>query len=159
MDPIQKAIEEIESREPGDNFSYNKVAVKYGVERSTLARRHQGLSTTRNAAHQVLHPEHEAELVRYIRTLNERILPPTRAMIQQFAGQLAGKPVSKSWVTRFIHRHPNHLISRYSKGMTKEQTKADSGAKYNLYFKLLLNKIEEYDIHPLYIFNMDEKGF
>jgi hypothetical protein len=40
MDPIQKAIEEIESREPGDNFSYNKVAVKYGVERSTLARRH-----------------------------------------------------------------------------------------------------------------------
>ena len=80
-------------------------------------------------------------------------------MIQQFASQLAGKPVSKSWVTRFIHRHPKYLISRYTKGMTKERTKADSGAKYNLYFKLLLEKMEEYDIQPLHIFNMDEKGF
>ncbi|KAG9194337.1 hypothetical protein G6011_04372 [Alternaria panax] len=139
MDPIQKAIEEIESREPGDDFSYNKVAAKYGVE--------------------LLHPQHEAELVRYIRTLYERSLPPTRAMIQQFAGQLAGKPVSQSWVTRFIHRHPKHLISRHTKGMTKERTKADSGAKYNLYFQLLLDKMKEYDIQPLHIFNMDEKGF
>ncbi|KAF7577485.1 hypothetical protein PtrM4_017250 [Pyrenophora tritici-repentis] len=159
MDPIQEAIKEIESREPGDDFSYNKVAAKYGVERSTLVRRHQGLTRPRNVAHQVLHPEHEAELVRYIKTLNERRLPPTRTMIQQFAGELAGKPVSKSWVTRFIHRHPDHLISRYSKGMTKERTKADSGAKYNLYFKLLLEKMEEYDIQPIHIFNMDEKGF
>jgi hypothetical protein len=159
MDPIQKAIEEIESREPGDDFSYNKVAAKYGVERSTLARRHQGLSTTRNAAHQVLHPEHEAELVQYIRTLHERSVSPTRAMIQQFAAQLAGKPVSQSWVTRFIHRHPKHLISRHTKGLNKERAKADSGAKYNLYFQLLLDKMKEYDIQPLHIFNMDEKGF
>lgn len=159
MDPIQEAIEEIESRDPGDDFSYQAIAKKFGIDRRTLARRHQGLSTTRNAAHLVLHPEHEAELVQYIRTLNERSLPPSRAMIQQFAGQLAGKPVSRSWVTRFLNRHPKNLISRYTKGMTKERTKADSGAKYNLYFKLLLDKMKEYDIQPLHIFNMDEKGF
>ena len=80
-------------------------------------------------------------------------------MIQQFAGQLAGNPVSRSWVTWFLNRYPKDLISRYTKGMTKERTKADSGAKYNLYFKLLLNKMKEYDIQPLYIFNIDEKGF
>ena len=159
MDPIQEAVEEIESRDPGDDFSYQAIAKKFGIDRRTLARRHQGLSTTRNAAHLVLHPEHEAELVQYIRTLNERSLPPSRAMIQQFAGQLAGKPVSRSWVTRFLNRHPKNLISRYTKGMTKERTKADSGAKYNLYFKLLLDKMKEYDIQPLHIFNMDEKGF
>jgi hypothetical protein len=42
MDPIQKAIEEIESREEGASFSYRQVAKKYGVDRRTLARRHQG---------------------------------------------------------------------------------------------------------------------
>ena len=91
--------------------------------------------------------------------LHERSLPPLRVMIQQFASQLAGKAVSKSWVTRFIYRYPKYLISRYTKGMTRERTKADSGAKYSLYFKLLLEKMEEYDIQPLYIFNIDEKGF
>jgi transposase-like protein len=44
MDPIQEAIKEIESREPGDKFSYREVARKYGVDRTTLSRRHQGKS-------------------------------------------------------------------------------------------------------------------
>ena len=106
-----------------------------------------------------LHPQHEAELVRYVKTLTERRLPPTRTMVQQFASELAGKQVSESWVTRFLRRHPNHLISRSSKAMAKERTKADSGAKYCLYFKLLHEKMEEYNIQPIHIFNMDEKGF
>ncbi|RYN57418.1 hypothetical protein AA0114_g2574 [Alternaria tenuissima] len=159
MDPIQEAIEYIESREPGDDFSYNKVAAQFGVERSTLARRHQGVQERKGVSHRSLHPEHEAELVRYIETLTERRLPPTKVMIQQFASQLAGKPVSESWVARFLRRHPNHLISRSGKAMAKERTKADSGAKYSLYFKLLHEKMEEYNVQPIHIFNMDEKGF
>jgi hypothetical protein len=43
--------------------------------------------------------------------------------------------------------------------MSKLCCNADSGAKYNLYFKLLVEKIEEYNIQPTHIFNMDEKGF
>jgi hypothetical protein len=43
--------------------------------------------------------------------------------------------------------------------MAKERTKADSGAKYSLYFKLLHKKIKEYNVQPIHIFNMDEKGF
>ena len=159
MDPIQEAIEEIESREPGDEFSYQAIAKKYGVGRMTLMRRHKGETETYGLRKSSLHPQHEAELVRYIETLTERRLPPTRTMIQQFASQLAGKPVSESWVSRFLRRHPNHLISRSGKAMAKERTKADSGAKYNLYFKLLHEKIEEYNIQPTHIFNMDEKGF
>ena len=96
MDPIQEAIEEIESRDLEDDFSYQAIAKKFGIDRRALARRHQGLSTTRNAAHLVLHPEHEAELIQYIRTLNKQSLPSSRAIIQQFASQLAGKPVSRS---------------------------------------------------------------
>jgi hypothetical protein len=80
-------------------------------------------------------------------------------MIQRFASDLAGKEVSETWVTRFLQRHPNHLISAYSKGMNKLRCNADSGAKYSLYFKLLVEKMEEYNVQPSHIFNMDEKGF
>jgi hypothetical protein len=41
MSPIDAAIEEIKSLAPGEKFSYRKIAEKYGVERTTLARRHQ----------------------------------------------------------------------------------------------------------------------
>jgi hypothetical protein len=159
MNPIQEAIREIESRDPGEQFSYQQIAKKYGVERTTLMRRHKHQNDDYGVRNQSLHPEREAELVQYIETLTERRLPPTRTMIQQFASQLAGKPVSESWVTRYLRRHPNHLISRSGKAMAKERTKADSGAKYSLYFKLLHEKIEEYNIQPINIFNMDEKGF
>jgi hypothetical protein len=159
MDPIQEAIKEIESRDLGEQFSYQQIAKKYSVPQTTLMRRHKHQNDDYGVRNQSLHPEREAELVRYIETLTERRLPPTRTMIQQFASQLAGKPVSESWVSRFLRRHPNHLISRSGKAMAKERTKADSGAKYSLYFKLLHEKIEEYNVQPTHIFNMDEKGF
>jgi hypothetical protein len=159
MNPIQEAIKEIKSRDPGEQFSYQQIAKKYSVNRVTLMRRHKHETEDYSVRNQSLHPEREAELVRYIETLTERLLPPTRTMIRQFASQLAGKPVSESWVDRYLRRHPNHLISRSGKAMAKERTKADSGAKYSLYFKLLHKKIKEYNVQPIHIFNIDEKGF
>jgi hypothetical protein len=159
MNPIQEAIKEIKSRDPGEQFSYQQIAKKYSVNRVTLMRRHKHETEDYSVRNQSLHPEREAELVRYIETLTERLLPPTRTMIRQFASQLAGKPVSESWVNRYLRRHPNHLISRSGKAMAKERTKADSGAKYSLYFKLLHKKIKEYNVQPIHIFNIDEKGF
>ena len=85
MDPIQEAIAEIESREPGDKFSYQQIAKKYGVNRVTLMRRHKHETEDYSVRNQSLHPEREAELVRYIKTLTEQRLPPTRTIIQQFA--------------------------------------------------------------------------
>jgi len=37
MDLIEKAIEEIKSREEGASFSYHEVAKKYNIYRATLA--------------------------------------------------------------------------------------------------------------------------
>ena len=159
MDLIQEAIAEVESREPGDEFSYQQIAKKYGVNRVTLARRHKGETEAYGIRKRSLHPQHETELVRYIDTLNERRTPPTRAIIQRYASSLAGFEVTEQWVTRFIKRHPNYLISRYTKGMTRLRHSADSGSKYSLYFKLLHEKMEEYNVQPLHIFNIDEKGF
>jgi hypothetical protein len=160
MDPIEKAIEEIESREEGASFSYREVAKKYNICRATLARRHKGQTRPRSLAHVALHPQQEKELVQYIRRLSERRLPPTRAMVRNFASSLAGKEVSETWVTRFLNRHAaDHLITRWTTGMDRKRHKADSGAKYSLYFELLHAKMQEYEVQPTHIYNMDEKGF
>ncbi|KAF7569912.1 hypothetical protein PtrM4_123270 [Pyrenophora tritici-repentis] len=159
MDPIQKAIEDIDSREEGASFSYREVAKKYNISRATLARRHQGRTRPHSVAHNALHPQQEKELVQYIKGLSERRLPPTRTMIRNFASSLAGKDVSETWVTRFMARHPFELTSRYTSGMDRKRHKADSGAKYSLYFELLHAKMMEYRVQPTQIYNMDEKGF
>jgi hypothetical protein len=60
-------------------------AAQFGVERSTLARRHQGVHERRGVSYRSLHPEHEAKLVRYIKTLTKRRLLPIKVIVQQFA--------------------------------------------------------------------------
>jgi transposase-like protein len=159
VNPIQEAVEEIESCEPGDNFTSSEVARRYNIDRRTLARRHQGVTGPRGLPHRSLHPQHEIELRNYCKTLTEQRLPASRLIIQRFASSLAGKEVSESWVSRFLHRQSDHLISRWNNGLTKQRVKADSAAKYNLYLKLLHQKIEEHNVLPTHIFNMDEKGF
>ena len=85
MNPIQEAIKEIESRDPGEQFSYQQIAKKYSVNRVTLMRRHKHETEDYGVRNQSLHLQLEAELVQYVKTLTERRLPPTRIMIQQFA--------------------------------------------------------------------------
>ncbi|KAF7577039.1 hypothetical protein PtrM4_012790 [Pyrenophora tritici-repentis] len=159
MDSIQDAINAIELRAPGEHFTYSEIAKRFSVERSTLARRHQGKCQPRSIAHQILHPQQEKELVEYIQGLTARRTPPTREMIKNFASTIAGKGVSDTSVSSFLDRNSPHLISRWQSGMDRQRHQADSGAKYSLYFDLLHQKIEEYKIKPWDIYNMDEKGF
>jgi DNA-directed RNA polymerase subunit H (RpoH/RPB5) len=43
--------------------------------------------------------------------------------------------------------------------MDQDQHIADSEEKYQLFFQLLLGKIQQYDIQPEHLYNMDKKGF
>jgi DNA invertase Pin-like site-specific DNA recombinase len=52
MDPIQEAIEGIESREDDASLSYLEVAKKTWVNRSTLSRRQQGKQRPNATYHQ-----------------------------------------------------------------------------------------------------------
>jgi transposase-like protein len=74
------AIEAMEREGEEEEISYVGVAKKYGVNESTLRRRHQGKCTTRAEAAQMrqkLNPKKEEELYKYINTLTARVLPPT----------------------------------------------------------------------------------
>ena len=162
MTPIEAAIEAIESREPGASFSYRKVAKQFKVDRTTLSRRHQGIAQSHAdaAAHkQLLNPQQELELVRYIERCTEQGLPPTREMVRNFAGAVAKWEASDAWVTRFLHRHNVNLTTRWSAGIDRNRHQADSHHKHDLYFQLLHGKMQEYEVEPCNTYNMDEKGF
>jgi hypothetical protein len=77
MNPIDKAIEEIESLEEDKTFCYAKIAKKYGVVCTTLMRWHKGITASSAASHvpaQKLNPQQDAELVKYIESLTARRL-------------------------------------------------------------------------------------
>lgn len=162
MDPIDEAISAIESHEDGASFSYREAAKRFGVDRTTLSRRHQGKTGSNEAqgkAQQLLSPQQESELIKYLDKCTRRGLPPTREMMQNLAGAVAKRPVSYSWVTRFLRRHPGQIVTKRVKGTDRERHQADSPTKYKLYFELLHSKMEKYRIEPQNTYNMDEKGF
>jgi hypothetical protein len=122
MSSIEAALAAIESLEPGEQFSYRKVAVEYHCNRTTLARRHQGLASSRSTMaenQQALHPQQELELLRYIERLTRQGLPPTRPMIRRFASDIAKRELGKGWVDRFIARYKVDLISRWATGIER----------------------------------------
>ena len=80
-------------------------------------------------------------------------------MIRNFVVRLAGDKVSDSWVSRFLQRHQDTLLMRWSSGLDRARHRADLYHNYQLYFSLLCEKLGEYSIQPRHIYNMDEKGF
>jgi transposase len=119
---IQEAIEYIESREAGDKFSYRQVAKIFGVDRTTLSRRHKGLQVSHEAKianQQRLNPQQEDEVVSYIERATRDGLPPTRGILKNFGSAVAQQEVSDSWVDRFRHRHPDELTTKWDTGIDR----------------------------------------
>ncbi|KAF1358643.1 hypothetical protein EJ07DRAFT_122588 [Lizonia empirigonia] len=84
---LEQALEERRVADTDKPIPYIKLAEKYGVERTTLARRDQGKSASREtkaSAQQLLTPHQEAGLVKYIEGLTIHHLPPTRSMVRGF---------------------------------------------------------------------------
>jgi hypothetical protein len=80
MSSIEAALGAIESLKPGKKFAYTDIAANYGVDRRTLARRHQCVTAshdTKARDQRTLHPQQEQKLLLYIKNLTERGLPPT----------------------------------------------------------------------------------
>jgi hypothetical protein len=80
-------------------------------------------------------------------------------MVQNFASEVAKTHVSEAWVTRSITRHRNTLISKWTSAMNAVRHRADSKLKYKLYFNLLHDKIESYNVLPSNTYNLNKKGF
>jgi AcrR family transcriptional regulator len=162
MGAIEDALAALEAQKDGETVSIQGIADRFGVERSTLSRRWRGITHSRAEQYQnrqLLSSIQEQELLQYIDKLTKRGLPPTRSMIRNFAGDIVRKPIGRCWADRFVKRHRIDLISKYTNGIDIARKRADSAFKYSLYFELLVSKIQQYNIMPSLIYNMDEKGF
>ena len=79
-------------------------------------------------------------------------------MTRNFASEIAHERVSGRWVTRFINRHKVHLISKWTTWLDRTHFLADFEVKCRLYFELVKDKMEEYNIEPHNSHDMHEKG-
>ncbi|PVH92631.1 hypothetical protein DM02DRAFT_478718, partial [Periconia macrospinosa] len=143
MAPIDDALAYIDTFEAGEHPPYREIGRKFGVDRTTLAQRHQGKTQSRDSAannRYKLSTQQENTLVKYIRLLTDRRLPPTRSMLKNYASHVAESDVSESWVTRFLNRHRDELKSQWASAMDRNRHIADSLYKYKLYFELLREK-------------------
>jgi hypothetical protein len=108
---------------------------------------------------QLLSPQQEDELVKYIERCTRDSLLPTRSMLNNFATAVTKWEVSDSWVDWFLHHHANKLTTKWTTGIDCDHHLANSQRKYGLYFNLLHSKMREYGVDERNTYNMDEKGF
>jgi hypothetical protein len=80
-------------------------------------------------------------------------------MVRNFTREISGKELGKMWISRFVAHSSGQLLSGYLRPLDSARHKADSKWQYQLYFDLLSKKIEQYEVLPSNIYNMDEKGF
>jgi hypothetical protein len=115
MEPIEAALAFLGPYEPGKKYRYATVAKRFDCSRPTLSKRHRGVQNSRKVQYeklQLLQPEQEEFLVKYINGLTRRALPPSKEMIRNFAREISAKEVGKHWAERFIARHGSDLITR-----------------------------------------------
>jgi hypothetical protein len=144
MDSITLAIQELESLEPGEKIKSNKVAKKYGVDRSTLSRRFRGKTGSKKAKYdsqQFLTKQQSKTLCEYVDKLTRRGLPPTTAMITNFAADIAGKRPGINWVARWLKQQSHLLIIKNSKGLDIDRKRAENERKYKAFLALMDEKL------------------
>ena len=134
MSPIEEALEELKSQE---HPHYTDTAKAFGVDRTTLSRRHRGLTASRGVSTdgpRLLTNQQEKTLTEYINKLTQRGFPPTPAMVRNFAKDIGGIQPAKNWLSRYVKRNREKLDSGYQLGFDLSRKKADNIYAYRLYF-------------------------
>jgi transposase-like protein len=117
-----------------DSVNYVQTAKEYGVDETTLRRRHQGKQVSRHTAafesKSLLTDAQEQVLISHIKRLTERGIPPTPQMVRNFAAEIGKERPGKNWVYKFVKRYPQELDSRYLKGFDFSRKHADRLESY-----------------------------
>ena len=120
--------------------NYAQIAREFGVNRSTLSRRHRGIIRAAEDLHesqQLLSESQEKELVKYINRLNEKGIPPTCPMVRNFAAEIAQIQPGQKWPYRFVQRHKDELKSCYLEGLDLSRKRAESYTNIRRYFEMV----------------------
>ena len=174
---IEEAIADLRTQ---DRTNFAATARKYGVERTTLAKRFRGqTSTIQNAnsyTRQKLTDTQEEALITYVNKLNDRGFPPTPQILKNIAESIAHITLGPNWTARFCKRHRDQLASVYLRTIDHKRKIADNSQHFQHFFDLvrilliyishansillqLREKLDKYNIQVHNIYNIDEKGF
>jgi hypothetical protein len=164
-DATERRIEEaIAAYRAGEYKHLKKASVAFDVPYHTFMRRFHGETAPRKQAHinqLLLSPAQEAALVDWVKYLgltghavNKRTISPKVEAMLTGANK---RRISKSWIRRFIARHPDLKLARGS-GLDPKCARAFNFPTVSHHFELLKNYLEEHDIPWENVYNMDEKG-
>jgi hypothetical protein len=124
-----------------DRKNFSTVAREYNLERTTLAKRYKGETTSRAVANsesrQCLTIEQEEVLIDQINKYTDKHIPPTSQMVRNFAEEMIGRPVGKNWTAGFIRRHDGRLKSLYLKNLEHNRAKAEYGPIFQHFYDLV----------------------
>ena len=108
MGSIDEALAFLESLNTGESFKYAEVAKQFGVDCTTLSRRHRGVMHSKENQYEnqrLLNSQQAKTLISYINKLSERGLYPTSEMLRNFAKEISGTKPGKHWPSRFLKKH------------------------------------------------------
>ena len=120
--------------------NYTATAKKFGIDRTTLSRRHRGITAARGAnpsSQALLSPAQRKVFIDYINELTQRGIPPTARMVNRFAAEISGKQPEKNWLNRFVKSAKGELASGFLTGFDLTRKKADNIYQYERYFELV----------------------
>jgi transposase-like protein len=122
--------------------NYSQVAREFGIERTTLMRRHKGICASRLEAtslhHKLLTNTQEEALISQINKLTVRGLPPTSQIVRNLAEEIIGRDVGKNWTANFVHRHSSRLKSLYLRNIDNLRMKSEYGPHIQFFFDLVV---------------------
>ena len=138
IDPMDSALAALRAKE-GKNVL--ATAKAHDVERMTLKRRYDGTHLSHAQAASMyrrkLNDAQEEELVRYIKELTDKGLPPTSKMIKNIAEEIACDSVGKNWIEGFLKRHENELTSRHLANIDFRRKKCERKDFFETFYQLV----------------------
>ena len=146
MSNIEAALADLRLQ---DKPNIQATANKYSVNRLTLSRRFNQVTTSREDIYdqqRVLSTIQLKELIKYINELTERGLPPINAIVYNLTAKILGKQPGNYQIARQLATYKNNLKTGYLSPINTVRKKANSALYYSLYFKLIGRKLAKYNI-------------
>ena len=163
-DRMELAIDAILAAGFKDNglpkLSYSEAVRRFNLpSRTTLQARMQGRQKRAEAskARRLLPDGAEEVLKEWIREKGRRGMPMSPEMVAEHVKVMWNMEVGKNWVLRFRARNPD-LKAKWTTSLEQCRAQALNEVAVDHYFQMLKDTIDEFNISPENIYNMDEKG-
>jgi hypothetical protein len=135
---IELAITDLERP---DSAPIATIAKRYSLQYSTLSRRWRGITSSRAEAtsehYQQLTIAQEEVLIDQINKLIVRKIPLTSYIVRNIAEEIINSAVGKNWMSEFVKRYKDRLISLYLRNIDNMCAKSEYPPMFVLFYELV----------------------